>query len=58
MEFTEALKYVSRVTFEGKVSKSKGYDCYCFVTTFSDGTTVYCDVTKSGTDVISVWKEN
>ena len=50
------VRRVSRVMEGGKISGDN--DHYCYVSTFSDGITVYCPV-QYGTDTImfKVWKE-
>lgn len=52
-----ALKYVETVVAMGRVSGCGEF--YCYVSRVEDGTVVFSDVTKSGTDVFNIknwWK--
>lgn len=49
-----ALHYVRTVVDLGRISRDG--DCYCYVTSFNDGTRVFAEVTKMGTDTFRVKK--
>lgn len=49
-----ALHYVKTVVDLDRISGSG--DCYCYVTSFKDGTRVFAEVTKKGTDTFRVEK--
>ena len=50
-----ALKYVESVVAMGRISGCG--EIYCYASQFEDGTVVFSDVTKSGTDTFRIlWK--
>lgn len=55
-DLTEAqvLYRCAQVATKGRVSESIDGPCFCFVTTFSDGSTVYAERTKGGADTFRV----
>lgn len=48
-----ALTRVQQAMCAGRVSLSKNGPCYCFVTVFQDGTRIYAERTKTGTDTFT-----
>lgn len=53
----DALKYFCDVMIMGRLStKYKKNDCYCYVTSFNDGKVVFADITKNGTDILTLQK--
>lgn len=53
----DALKYFCEVMIQGRLStKYKENDCYCCVTSFNDGKVVFADITKTGTDILTLQK--
>jgi hypothetical protein len=51
----EAIKYVSNVMADGKVSNDG--KCYCYLTRYLNGVLVSADNTRSGNHTFSVRKE-
>lgn len=54
---TKAMNYVNSVIKMGRCS-GLNEECYCYATKFVDNTVVLADVTKTGTDVFKIIKEN
>ena len=52
-----AIHYVESVISMGRCS-GLNEESYCYVAKFKDGTVVFSDVTKTGTDVFRLAKEN
>lgn len=52
-----AIHYVEAVISMGRCS-GLDEESYCYASKFKDGTVVLADVTKSGTDVFRLAKEN
>ena len=50
----QVLYRCARVASEGRVSHSVDGPCFCFVTTFCDGSVVYAERTKKGNDTFRV----
>ena len=50
-----AIHYVESVISMGRCS-GLNEESYCYVSQFKDGTVVFADVTKSGTDVFRISK--
>jgi len=49
---SNALHYVKAVVDLSRISGEGG--CYCYVTTFNDGTVVFAETTKKGTDTFRI----
>lgn len=52
----KALRLVSHVIGGGRVSTDTNGRCYCFLTTWSDGSAVSARLTRRGSDRFDVWK--
>lgn len=52
-----ALARVARVVENGRISKSAYGNCFTFVTTFSDNTIVYAELTRTGSDKFIVYSD-
>jgi len=48
----DALHYVKTVVDLGRISGE--CRCYCYATTFNDGTVVFAETTKKGTDTFRI----
>lgn len=48
-----AISYVDSVVSLGRCSGEKE-ECFCYFTTFKDGTLVMANMTKTGTDVFTI----
>ena len=57
ISITNAIHYVEAVISMGRCS-GLNEECYCYVAKFKDGTVVFSDVTKTGTDVFRLAREN
>lgn len=49
-----AMKMVNEVMSMGKVSETRGIAHWCFVSTFNDGSSVYCYLTRANRVVFDV----
>ena len=49
-----AMAAVTQVMKMGRVSETKHGQSFCFATLFENGLVVYCDKSKTGTDIIRV----
>ena len=53
----DAIYRVLTVMLGGRVSKRMGNDCYCLASTFSDGSVVLASLTRTCSDVFTVYRE-
>ena len=53
----DAIRRVAAVMREGRVSECNGKDCYCLASRWSDGSVVLASLTRTGSDVFTVYLE-